>query len=278
MKDKKFLQTRPARVAHNMAKIFVREHVTRSAAALSYVVTISLFPLLLCGTAILGSLDITENELFAVWEDIIPAAAIEIISDFLSYVSGNMNVIMLAVGLGVMLTSSAAAFRTIIGIMNGIQGERRFSGLLGHCVSLIMSLVFLAALYAAGLVIVTGEWFIGLLKQYPPLGEVTSAWLWIRFLLLFLIMFTIIYGIYKITAPKAAGNSRRTRRLPGALAASALIVAVSAAFSRMISASAKYAIVYGSLASVIILMTWMYTCAVILITGNVFNVAISESD
>ncbi|MDR2615310.1 MAG: hypothetical protein LBC28_01895, partial [Oscillospiraceae bacterium] len=89
MKRQKFIDTRPARVMRKAWEIFVREHVTRSAAALSYCVTISLFPLLLCGTAVLGSLNITEDELFIGLKDIIPAAAIEVISDFLGYVGGN---------------------------------------------------------------------------------------------------------------------------------------------------------------------------------------------
>ncbi|MDR2420746.1 MAG: YihY/virulence factor BrkB family protein [Oscillospiraceae bacterium] len=278
MKAKELIDTRPARVLRRIAEIFIREHVTRSAAALSYCVTISLFPLLLCATAVLGSLNITENELFFSLRDIIPSAAIDVISDFLGYVNGNMTALMTAAGLGVMITSSSSAFRTIMGVMGGIQGEKRFSGLLGHLASFVMSLAFLAAVYASGLVIVTGEWFMGALKEHLALGDITAAWLWMRFLLLFLIMFAMIYAIYKVTAPKAARGEPRTRRLPGALAAAALVVAVSAAFSRMISASAKYALVYGSLASVIIMMIWMYACAIILIMGNVFNVALAETE
>ncbi|MDR0446765.1 MAG: YihY family inner membrane protein [Oscillospiraceae bacterium] len=278
MKKSKIAGTRPARVLRRSAELFFREHVTRSAAALSYFVTISLFPLLLCATAVLGSLDITESEVLAVWEDIIPSAAIEVVNDFLSYANGNRSVVLTAAGLGVMLTSSAAAFRTIIGIMGGIQGEKRFRGPFGHLVSFAMSLAFLASIYASGLVIVTGEWFMGLLQKNLELGDVTQAWLWIRFLLLFFIMFAIIYAIYKITAPRTPRGGRGTRRLPGALSASALVVVVSAVFSRMISASARYALVYGSLASVVIMMTWMYTCAIILITGNILNVALAETE
>ena len=35
--------------------------------------------------------------------------------------------------------------------------------------------------------------------------------------------------------------------------------------------SSRYSMVYGSLASVIILMVWLYLCGNILILGNIFN-------
>ena len=42
-------------------------------------------------------------------------------------------------------------------------------------------------------------------------------------------------------------------------------------FSWFIGMSSKYSLVYGSLASVIILLLWLYLCGNILILGNVFN-------
>ena len=43
------------------------------------------------------------------------------------------------------------------------------------------------------------------------------------------------------------------------------------AFSEMVSFSVRYSLVYGSLASVIILMLWLYFFGNILIMGNTVN-------
>ena len=51
-------------------------------------------------------------------------------------------------------------------------------------------------------------------------------------------------------------------------------VVVCVAFSIFISASAKYPLVYGSLASVILLMFWLYTCCLMIYCGAVFNITI----
>ncbi len=45
-------------------------------------------------------------------------------------------------------------------------------------------------------------------------------------------------------------------------------------FSWFISISVRITVVYGSLASVIIMMIWLYACGIILIMGNTLNVVI----
>ena len=51
---------------------------------------------------------------------------------------------------------------------------------------------------------------------------------------------------------------------------------VSVAFSAIIGASARYPLVYGSLASIIVLMLWLYTCCLILFGGAALNVALRD--
>ena len=59
--------------------------------------------------------------------------------------------------------------------------------------------------------------------------------------------------------------------LTGAFLAAVALVAATALFSWFIGLSSRYSLVYGSLASVIILLVWLYLCGNILILGNVFN-------
>ena len=269
----RYYDTRPVRFVRSFADIFIQQHVGRSAAALSYYITISVFPLLICATAILGGLHITEHELFGSWEGIVPPAALEVINDFLRYLNGNMSSVMLVVGITTMLTSTSAVFRTIMAVMGDIHGAKRFRGFWGHVVSFVVAIAFLAAVYVSGLLILTGEWFIGLLQEHVGLSASSDAWLWIRFLLLFGIMLCLFYTAYSFSAPR---RDKRLR-LPGALLAALCVVVVSVAFSQLISASTRYALVYGSLASIIILMTWIYMCALIFILGNVLNTAFATA-
>ena len=49
------------------------------------------------------------------------------------------------------------------------------------------------------------------------------------------------------------------------------MVVASAVFSFFIGMSSRYSLIYGSLASVIILLLWLFLCGNILILGGVFN-------
>jgi membrane protein len=65
-------------------------------------------------------------------------------------------------------------------------------------------------------------------------------------------------------------------RLPGALTAAIVLVIASMLFSQLITFSIRYEVLYGSLASFVILMVWLYTCALILIMANVINISVSK--
>ena len=55
------------------------------------------------------------------------------------------------------------------------------------------------------------------------------------------------------------------------MAASAALAAASMIFSLLMGNSARYSLIYGSLASVILLLVWLYLCGNILIMGNAVN-------
>ena len=258
-------------VVKDMARIFVVKHVARSAAALSYYLTISVFPFLICVSAILGSMRIQQTDLIAFLEEIIPVETFTAVNGFLSHISMYSPRLMLGIGIIALLTSSSAGFRSFSGIIGEIQGKSRFHGAWGAIFSFVSSIGFIVAIYVSGLVIISGEWLMQILRTYVGDSGIFELWTWVRFVILFILLFLVIYVIYLMSAPK---ETKRTHRLPGAISAAVVLVAASLIYSRMITASIKYAVLYGSLASFIILMIWLYTCGIILVMGNVFNISL----
>jgi len=254
-------------LAKKMYKIYIEQRVPRSAAAMAYYFIISIFPFLIVVYAVLSSLNIPQESLYRIWAQIIPADAADVITNYLQYVGGNRSTFMVIIGVVVTMTSSSAAFRSLLKIMADIQGKPRYTGVWTALYSLAMSLGLLAAVYVSGLVIVSGEWLLSLLEKIFGTA-LFDIWRWERFAVLFLLMLVIIFLIYRMTAPR---ENPVAPRMPGALVASILLVAVSSIFSKLISASVNYPVIYGSLASLIILMFWIYICSIILIMGNVFN-------
>lgn len=259
---------------YDMVSIYTKNRVPRSAAEFSYFLTLSVFPLLICLTAILTSLDINQQSLLIMLESVLPGNIAGVISDYIEYVMDNYNDSMLVVGLTVMATSSAGAMRSLINIMTDIQGEARYKGFHGTIVSFAFSIVFLLTFYLSIVIVVTGGWFIDILDSFFGVHRLTYIWSWLRFVVLFLIMILVINLLYTFTGPKT--QRAKLSRLIGAFAATISIVIFSMIFSGILSLTTKYSVVYGSLSAIIILMIWAYTCGLILIMGNVLNIVLRK--
>ena len=253
-----------------LIEIYLRNHVSRSAAELSYFITLSVFPMLICLHAMLikflPGISLTLDEL----SGIIPHETLRTITDYLEYVAAHNNKALLTAGILGMATTSAASFRSIHSIMGEIQGVSRFRGIFTLPFSFVFSLIFLAACYFAAIVMVTGNWLVRFIGRIFPMVAGFAVWNWLRFPLMLVLFIFIIYGIYRITAPAYINGTF----FPGAISAAIILVLVSILFSWFISMSTKYPLIYGSLASIIIFMLWIYICGQILIMGNALNVVL----
>ena len=258
----------------DLVNLYLDHHLARAAAGLTYFLTLSFFPLLICLYNMLGSMFPAAVEIRAVLNNVIPAETINIILQFLAYVSQNSSVTMLVMSVGVLITSASAAYRCVDNVTAEMRGRARYNGFFGVVFSMIFSIIFLVALYLAALLIVTGKWFLELVDRHIMFINISDSWSWVRFFLLFLLMFVMLLWIYRMTAPPA--REGRVKTLPGALAASVALLAVSIAFSSGIGVSARYPVVYGSLASLMLLMFWLYVCGVILFLGNAVNILLER--
>ena len=81
-------------------------------------------------------------------------------------------------------------------------------------------------------------------------------------------MLVLVLAVYRAGVPKKFYG--KTLLLCALLSALAL-VAFSVLFSWFIDLSSRYSLIYGSLASIIILLVWLYLCGNILLLGAVMN-------
>ena len=83
-----------------------------------------------------------------------------------------------------------------------------------------------------------------------------------------LLVLILVLAVYRLGTPLPFRRQTRTLRLTALLSAAAL-VACSVLFSWFIGMSSRYSLVYGSLASLVILLVWLYFCGNILLLGAV---------
>lgn len=265
---KQFLQRRPVKFVLDILQVFLDRRGSRSSAELAYFLVLSLFPLLIMVNAIVGMLHLDVEELIQVLSDFIPAQAAGMVADYVTYISGNQSGGLFWAGLVMTLTSSSAAFRALMNVTADIYRKPAYPGFWTIVASVVFSVAFLIIMYLSIVVVLTGNWFFSLLKQFLHITTLPGNWSWMRYWLLFGLAFLFLALFYRATAPR---GKPRPPVLIGAALTAVLLVAASILFSWFIGQSSRYSLVYGSLASVIILMVWLYLCGNILILGTVFN-------
>jgi len=265
---------RAVRFIWEVAQLYFSKRVSRSAAELAYFLILTFFPLLVCVNAIIGTLHLDSDMLLRELTGIVPAGALSILVDYVGYISTNQSRSLLAGGTVMLLFSASAAMRSLMNVMDDIYGRKSYVGIWQIVASVAFSVLFLLTIYLSLVVVLTGSWFFNLLerllRQIPRLQDVALPWdwQWMRFLLLFCLVLVFMMLLYKATAPRGRPHAPV---LTGALLASAALVLFSVLFSLFIGMSSRYSLVYGSLASVIILLVWLYLCGTIVILGNVVN-------
>lgn len=230
----------------------------------------TLFPFLIILYTLLGNSYGRAMRILDFARNFIAEKSADTIADFLRYVAANNSKAMMVASLIVLVTSASAAVRSLQATIGEMQGGQRFQGLTGFVFSIIFSLLFVAAIYFAVLVMLTGRQFIQWLNGVLPFVDISESWNVLRFFVLAAIDYGIVWGVYAVSKR----HGERYPTAPGALAATLAMVGVSIAFSLFIGASARYPLVYGSLASVILLMFWLYTACVVIYCGAAVNIAL----
>lgn len=262
---------RITRVLTTMADTFLARRVTRSAAEIAYYMVMALFPVIICMYDLLALILRDPTAVLRIVETLVlPRETQALVSEFLIYVSGNTSQVMFIAALFVMITSASAAFRAMAAIVSEIHGDKRFGIVSSTVVSVAFSVAFLLVLYLCVLLMLTGKHFLLWLDALMPRVSIVWSWTWLRFLVLFAILLMMILVLYRLTTPRRTSH----RVLPGALFSAVGIVVMSILLSWLIGNSAKYSLVYGSLASVVILLFWFHVFGLLLILGVVLNHAL----
>ena len=269
---RKILEWTWVKFIREMLDLYFSKHVSRSAAELAYFLILSVFPILICVNAFIGLLHLDINQVMEAAAAFVPRESLGVVGEYIRYITDNQTRPLLVAGLFMTLFTASAAFRALMNIMDDIYERESYKGLAQIIASVIFSVLLLVTIYLSIVVLFTGEWLFHLIEQYLHINSSYFSWLWdwqwLRFLILFCLVLLFVLLAYRLSAPR--GNPRPPL-LTGAVLAAAALVAASVLFSWFIGMSSRYSLVYGSLASVIILLIWLYLCGNILILGNVFN-------
>ena len=259
------------RFAADGLDVYFSKNVGRAAAELAYFLILTFFPIMICVYAFLDRMDLDLLTLLGQADLFLPEGVLAIFRDYLTYIDTNQSAAMLISGGVLTILFASAAMRGLMNMMGELYGRAPFRGLLQLVVSVLFSVLLLVTIYVSLAVVVTGNWFFRLLGQTLGLEDLADrfgVWQSLKYVLLLSLVFLFILLLYRFAAPP---GKPRPPVVPGALGAAAALAGASAVFSFLMSNSTRYPLVYGSLASVIIMLVWLYLCGNVLILGNVVN-------
>ena len=151
--------------------------VAQAAAALSYFLILTLFPLLMCVNYFIGLFHLSLEQLLSGLDQVLPDQALAVMQDYLAYASLNQSPAIVAAALVAIALSASAGLRALLLAMDKLYGLEHPGGLRRIALSVILSLLFLLTIYLSVVVIFTGDWFFHLLETHlpdPPLRPVQS--------------------------------------------------------------------------------------------------------
>lgn len=93
---------------------------------------------------------------------------------------------------------------------------------------------------------------------------------WFRWPSLMIVAFLSLLALYRFApSPRPLGTERHT--WPGAAIATVLLVVISFAFSAWVERVGHYAVVYGAVGSVVVILLWFYLSVIALVLGGFVN-------
>ncbi|MBR1457176.1 MAG: YihY/virulence factor BrkB family protein, partial [Oscillospiraceae bacterium] len=221
------------RLVRAVVKLYMEKKGPKASAALSYYMTMTLFPLIICLYALLGENYQRALQILGFVEQFLSAESTRLLRSFLLHVATSNSKAILIAGVTVLVTSASAAVRTLQSTIGEMQGGKRYQGLWDILFSVVFALAFLAAMYFAIIVMFTGRDILELINGYLPFVDISRSWQWFRFILLGGIEFVIFWGVYIVSKRRSDCYSA----YPGAVLSTVAIVAMSFVFSLFINAS-----------------------------------------
>ena len=254
------------RLAGDMIRRYYVHDVARDSAALTYYLLFAIFPLLIFVSTLLGVLELDIASITAVLTPILPSDVVDIIRTYLEYVAANQSRQLLWFSL---IFSIWFPMRSTGCLMHSLRKAFGRSApeniLLGQLRTLLFTIWMIFVIGLTLTLVVVGRRALYFLSGFLPLSETfISVWGYLRFIILGLVMAISLGILYQL----ALGQRRPLREvLPGVGSSLAAWLLLSMAFSYYVENMARYAQLYGSIATIVVVLLWLYMSGQVLILG-----------
>lgn len=262
--------TRPrtafGKVATDIVRRYFDHDVPRDSAALTYYLLFAIFPLLIFVSTLLGALQLDVASMSQTLSQFIPADVVGLVTGYLDFVnrhsSSELMLFSLVFSIWFPMRATNTLTHSVRKAFGRLAPENRMKNTLFVC---LYSVLLVVTISVAILLTVVGRHAMEFLSHFFRLTEMfINLWAYLRFVLLFVVLALAIGAMYML----ALGERRPLREImPGVIASLVLWMVLSIAFAYYVGNVAHYAVLYGSIATAIVVLLWLYMSAMALILG-----------
>ena len=278
---KKLLSSGPrtavGRLAADMLRRYYTHDVARDSAALTYYLLFAIFPLLIFISTLLGLLDLDIAYITSVLKPLLPADVLGVVQSYLEYVSANQSRQLLWFSLVFSIWFPMRATGCLMHSLRKAFGQPTPESMWRSQWRILLFTIWLIVVIAVTLVLVViGRRALEFAGRFItlPTGFI-EVWSYMRFIVLALVITVSLVLLYGL----AQGRRQPLREvMPGVCGSLAAWMVLSMVFSYYVETMGRYSVLYGSIATVIVVLLWLYMSGQVLILGAEFSAALLDKE
>lgn len=256
-------------LARDFTNRMQKKNMAAFAGSTAFFFILSLIPLLILLSSIIPYTSLTETDLLRVMKELTPDFADDIIARLIGE-AYQESVAVFSISALVTIWSGALGMLALIRGLNIIYDvdERRNYFYL-RFIAALYTLAMIAILLIMLAIMVFGEFVKQLIQNvYPHVWKFASFFVSFKFLVVIVIA-TLLFALIYTFVPSA--KMKYIYQLPGAVFSAVVWYVFSWLFSVYVGTTNAYSSIYGSLATPVIMMFWLYFCIYIFLIGAFIN-------
>lgn len=255
-------------IARDFSRRMGKKNISAFAASTTFFLFLSFIPMLILLCSIIPYTSLTEANLMMLITDLTPDAVdslvVSIISDVYAKSAGVVSVAAVAT-----LWSAAKGMLAMsrgLNEINDVDEDRNY--VVVRCIAAFYTVLFLGVILLSLVVMVFGNALVkGVISHIPQMKRVFDFMLHFRLLFIVAVM---IVGFSMMYAYIPNKKLKFVFQIPGAVFSAIMWNVFSWAFSIYVERINNFS-TYGNLATIVIIMLWLYMCIYIIMIGAYIN-------
>jgi len=270
-----FANLQPWDVIKGAVKSFLDDDMVTYAAALSYHLTLALFPFIIFLLTLLGALGLSDffDRVLTQAQPALPPDAYELLARVIGEIRGQPREGLLSFSILFALWAASTGMRSVMNALNVAYAvEETRPAWKRYPLSILYTIGLVAVVIAVAVFRLVGPWaaqrFVTQLGLTTALAKV---WNWLHWPVVVLLLLLVVALIYYL-GPNIVQPFRYVT--PGSVCAVVVWIVASLLFSAYVESFGNYGATYGSLGGMVVLLLYFFVSAAVLLLGAEINAAI----